>query len=175
MLDHLHVRNCYVPMEKYPHLPATATVNEAFKLMHRSLNESNFRTILVHDEDNHLQGYLSLRDLVRAVGPDYLHKSKPDIKGHQPFQGIPQDFSALALIWQEGFTVKIKEAGNRPVGEVMTLIEHTVSLDDPFAKCACLMLIQDAVILPVVDDTRVVGVVRLVDIFETIAKDLSNN
>ncbi len=175
MLDELHIRDIYISMQVYPHLPDTASVNEAITLMHHSLNEGNFRTILVHDENNHLQGYLSLHDLIRAVGPGYLQKTQPDFKGHQPFMGIPQDFSALSLIWQEGFSCKIKEAGNRPVGEVMTLIEHTVGLDDPFAKCACLMLIQDVLILPVVDDSKVVGVVRLVDVFEAIARNLDTH
>jgi predicted transcriptional regulator len=54
----------------------------------------------------------------------------------------------------------------------MTLFEDTVRLDDPFAKCAYLMVIKDLMILPVVEDEKAVGVVRLVDVFERIAQNL---
>ncbi len=170
MLDDLHVRDCYVPIADYPHVPASATICDAISMMHSNLSEGHkYRTILVTDENQHLQGYLSLRDLTRAVGPNFLSKKAPDYKGHQPFQGISDDFTALSLIWQEGFTLKIMEEAKKPVSGVMTLIMNTISLDDPFAKCAYLLLVEDALILPVVEDEKVIGVVRLVDIFERIA------
>ncbi|TNF37587.1 MAG: CBS domain-containing protein, partial [Gammaproteobacteria bacterium] len=135
MLDNLKVRDIYIPMENYPHIADTATICDAMKMMHSSQTEAHkYRTILVHDQDQHLIGYLSLRDLLRAVGPDYLKKAAPSIKGNQPFVGIPQDFSALALIWQEGFTVKISEEAQNTVAKYLTLFEHSVKLDDPFAK-----------------------------------------
>ena len=173
MLDNLTVRDVYIPMKNYPHIPDTATICDAMKLMHGSQTEAHkYRTILVHDQDEHLVGHLTLRDLLRAVGPSYLKKAAPAIKGNQPFQGIPQDFSALALIWQEGFTVKIQEEAQHTVADYLTLFEHSVKLDDPFAKCAYLLLVEDLHVIPVVEDEKVVGVVRLVDIFEQIAEHL---
>ena len=170
MLDDLHVRDIYVPITDYPHIPASASICDAIQMMHNSLSEGHkYRTILVTDEEGHLQGYLSLRDLMRAVGPNYLSKKTPSYKGHQPFEGISDDFTALSLIWQEGFTLKVMEEARKPVSGVLTLIENTVSLDDPFAKCAYLLLVQDVLILPVVENDRVIGVIRLVDIFERIA------
>lgn len=173
MLDNLKVRDIYIPMKNYPHIPNTATVSEAILLMHGSQTEAHkYRTILVHDQDEHLVGYLSLRDLLRAIGPDYLKKAAPSFKGNQPFQGIPQDFSALSLIWQEGFTGKILEESQQTVTNYLTLFEHSVKLDDPFAKCAYLLLVKDINVIPVVEDDKVIGVVRLVDIFENIADHL---
>ncbi|MDH3527076.1 MAG: CBS domain-containing protein [Gammaproteobacteria bacterium] len=170
MLDDLHVRDFYVPITDYPHIPASASICDAIQMMHNSLSEGHkYRTILVTDANQHLQGYLSLRDLTRAVGPKFLRKEAPDYKGHQPFQGISDDFTALSLIWQEGFTLKILEEARKPVSGVLTLIKNTVSLNDPFAKCAYLLLVEDVLILPVVEDNKVIGVVRLVDIFERFA------
>ena len=54
----------------------------------------------------------------------------------------------------------------------MTLIERTVSPEDQFAKCIYLMLVQNELIIPVVENDRVIGVIRLVDIFELIAECL---
>jgi Mg/Co/Ni transporter MgtE len=173
MLDDLLARDFMVPIEDYPHITASSTVCDAMSLMHSSLAEAHkYRTILVTDENQHLLGYLSLRDLIRAVGPRYLRKEEPDYKGHQPFQGVPTDLSALSLIWQEGFTIKIREEAKKSIKEMMTLIERTVSPEDPFAKCTYLMLVQNELIMPVVEEERVIGVIRLVDIFELIAECL---
>lgn len=173
MLDDLVARDFMVPIEEYPHITVSSSVCDAISLMHSSLADSHkYRTILVTDEDRHLMGYLSLRDLIRAVGPRYLRKDAPNYKGHQPFHGISDDMSVLSLIWQEGFTVKIREEAKKSVEGMMTLIEHTVSPDDPFAKCIYLMLVQDELIIPVAEDNKVIGVIRLVDIFELIAESL---
>jgi len=173
MLDGLTVRDFYIPMTDYPHIDSSSPVCKAIVLMHSSLTGgSKYRTILVTDEQQRLMGYLSVRDLIRAVGPPYLRKKAPQIKGHQPFQITDQDFSALSLIWQEGFTEKIREEARRPVTEVMTLVDKTVAMEDPFAKCVYLMLAQDVLILPVVEDEKVLGVVRLIDAFDLIADNL---
>jgi predicted transcriptional regulator len=170
MLDDLHVRDFYVPITDYPHVSVSASICDAIQMMHSSLSEGHkYRTILVTDDAQHLKGYLSLRDLTRAIGPKYLSKKAPDYKGHQPFMGISDDFTALSLIWQEGFTLKIMEEVRKPVADVLTLIKNTVSPNDPFAKCAYLLLVEDVLILPVVEDDKIIGVVRLVDIFERIA------
>lgn len=162
-----------IPIEEYPHIPVSNSICDAMSLMHSNLSEAHkYRTILVTDENQHLLGYLSLRDLIRAVGPRYLRKEAPDYKGHQPFKGISTDLSALSLIWQEGFTVKIREEARKSLEGMMTLIESTVSAEDPFAKCIYLMLVQNELIIPVVDDDKVIGVIRLVDIFELIADNL---
>ena len=175
MLDHLHVRDVYVKIDDYPNISQDAPIGHAIYIMHHVLEDKNkFRSILVLDDEDHLKGYLSLKDLIRAVGPDYLHKSRPSVKGNQPFnlEGLKPDLSALSLIWQEGFTLKLQEELNKPVVEYMTLIEDQVALDDPIAKCLYIMLLRDVLILPVVEDSRVVGVVRLVDLFDCIADNV---
>jgi Mg/Co/Ni transporter MgtE len=173
MLDDFLARDFMIPIEAYPHISASSSICDAMSLMRTSLaDERKFRTILVIDEYQHLLGYLSLRDLIRAVGPRYLRKEAPNYRGHQPFQGISTDLTALALIWQEGFSVKIREEAQKPVKEVMTLIERTVSPEDSFAKCTYLMLVQNELIIPVAESERVIGVIRLVDIFELIADTL---
>ncbi|KPK53691.1 MAG: hypothetical protein AMS22_07045 [Thiotrichales bacterium SG8_50] len=172
MLDKLHVRDLYVKIDDYPNISLHAPLGHAIHLMHRVLkNQTRFRTILVLDDDDHLKGYLSLRDLIRAVGPDYLHKRRPAAKGNQPFafDGLRQDMRALSVIWQDGFTLKLHDELDKPVSECMTLMEDRVTLNDPISKCLYLMLFHDVLILPVVEDDRVVGVLRLVDLFDRIA------
>lgn len=175
MLDDLRVKDVYVKIDEYPNISQHAPIGHAINMMHNVLrNKSKFRTLLVLDDDDHLKGYLSIRDLIRAVGPDYLHKKKPAVKGHQPFhiEGLDQDMSALALIWQEGFTLKLHDELKKPVKEHMTLMEDSVSTEDTIAKCLYLMLFRDVLILPVVEEELVVGVIRLIDLFDRIADNV---
>jgi len=173
MLDNLRVQDVYLKIADYPNVPLNAPIGHAFHIMHHVLEDkTKFRTILVLDDDDHLMGYLSLRDLIRAVGPDYLHKSRPNVKGHQPFEGFSQDLTALSLIWQDGFTLKLQDELKKPVSEYMTLMEDMVSLGDPIAKALYIMLFRDVLMLPVVENECVVGVIRLVDLFERIADNV---
>lgn len=175
MLDDLRVKDVYIMIDEYPNISQHAPIGHAINMMHNILrNKSKFRTLLVLDDDDHLKGYLSIRDLIRAVGPDYLHKKKPAVKGHQPFniEGLDQDLSALALIWQEGFTLKLHDELKKPVKEHMTLMEDSVSTEDTIAKCLYLMLFRDVLILPVVEEEHVVGVIRLIDLFDRIADNV---
>jgi len=173
MLDNLSVKDVYVKIDDYPNVTLNAPIGHAIHIMHHVLEDNTkYRTILVLDDDDHLKGYLSLRDLIRAVGPDYLQKTQPGIKGHQPFEGMSQDLTALSLIWQDGFTLKLQDELKKTVSDYMTLMEDQVTLDDPIAKCLYIMLFRDVLVLPVVENQRVIGVIRLVDLFECIANNV---
>ena len=127
MLDNVHVKDVYLAIDDYPNISMHAPIGHAIHIMHSVLEDrTKFRTILVLDDDDHLKGYLSLRDLIRAVGPNYLQKKRPDVKGNQPFdfEGLSQDQSSLSLIWQEGFSLKLQDELKKPVSEHMTLMEE---------------------------------------------------
>ena len=175
MLDNVRVKDLYITIDDYPDISLDAPIGYAIHFMHRVLQDKNkYRNILVLDDDDHLQGYLSLRDLIRAVGPDYLHKKKPDVKGNQPFnfEGLTPDLAALSLLWEEGFTEKLYSELKKPVREYMTLMEDQVSLEDHISKCMYLMLLRDVIVLPVVENEQVIGVIRQVDVFECIASSV---
>lgn len=171
MLDDLLIKDIFVKIDDYPNISMDAPIANAFKLMHHVLEDkSKFRTILVLDDEDQLKGYITLRDLVRAVGPDYLHKDRPALKGNQPVgKAFSQDLTSLSLLWQDEFTFNMKDELMKPVSEYMTLMQDQVSLNDPLTKCIYLMLFHDLFIMPVVENEQVKGVVRLVDIFERIA------
>lgn len=172
MLDDLRVKDLYITINDYPDVSLDAPIGHAIYIMHHVLEDKNkYRNILVLDDDDHLQGYLSLRDLIRAVGPDYLHKKRPDVKGHQPFnlEGLAEDLTALSSLWEDDFTARLHSELKKPVREYMTLMADKVSLDDHISKCMYLMLLHDVIVLPVIENDHVIGVVRQVDVFERIA------
>lgn len=176
MIENHLVKDIYVKIDDYPNIMEKSPIGNAFYMMHNVLEDKHkYRSILVLDDNNRLKGYLSLRDLIRAVGPDYLQKVHPDVKGHQPFnfEGLGQNLSALSLLWQDGFSVEhLQNEAKKPVSEYMTLVEDEVALEDPVAKCLYLMLVRDLLMLPVVEDGQVIGVIRLVDLFECLASNV---
>lgn len=175
MLDNLRVKDIYIKIDNYPNVSLDAPIGHAIHIMHHVLADKNkYRNILVLNDDDHLEGYLSLRDLIRAVGPGYLHKKKPDVKGHQPFnfEGLTQDLASLSLLWEDGFTRKLHDELKKPVSEYMTLMQDQVKLEDHISKCMYLMLFYDVLVLPVVDNDHVIGVIRQVDVFEKIAESV---
>jgi Mg/Co/Ni transporter MgtE len=171
MLNRDVVGSLYTPIDEYPHIQLDVPIKEAFSMLKKTYKEGcGFRTILVMDKDNHLKGLLTLRDMIRAVVPGFLKKKESPRSGLQPYQPADQDYSALLLIWQEDFKGKCREESEKKVGEVMSQIEETVKLDDAVAKCAFLMIKHDLIIIPVIDDGKAIGVVRMVDVFKEITE-----
>jgi Mg/Co/Ni transporter MgtE len=66
-----------------------------------------------------------------------------------------------------------KEKAERPVSEVMTPAKFFVEPNDPTTKAADLMLNNDLILLPVIEDKKkFVGVVRMIEIFDELTSVL---
>jgi CBS domain-containing protein len=160
-----HVRELMVPISDYPNIKYDASVRDAFAVLRRNFQEGKgYRTILVLDEKNQLKGLLSLGDMIRAVEPRFLKMAQPPA-----YQGLTQEYPTLTLIWQELFSKECREEARKPIKDIMAPIKATVSTDDSIAKVAYLMITTYSPVIPVLDNDKVIGVVRLVDIFNEIA------
>ena len=121
MLDNVRVKDLYIKIDDYPNVSLDAPIGHAIHIMNHVLEDENkYRNILVLDDDDHLQGYLSLRDLIRAVGPEYLQKRHPDIKGNQPFysEEITEDYVKSAQKKVQEFETKRLESWKRRKGRL---------------------------------------------------------
>ncbi len=164
-LNSKHVKELMVPILDYPNIKYDSSVRDAFAILRRNFQDGKgYRTILVLDEKNQLKGLLSLGDLIQAVEPRFLKMAKPPA-----YQGLTQEYPALTLIWQELFSKECKEEVRKPVKDVMVPIKATVTTDDSIAKVAYLMITTNSHVIPVLEKDKVIGVVRLVDIFNEIA------
>ncbi len=66
-----------------------------------------------------------------------------------------------------------KEKVERPVSEVMVPAKFFIEPDDPITKAAELMLKNDLILLPVIEDKKkFVGVVRMIEIFDELTSAL---
>jgi CBS domain-containing protein len=155
------VNEVMVPLTGYPHILETATLRDAFVVLHEAFDQGRrYRHILVLDEHQRLVGLLGLRDIMRGLFPAYLRT-----KEHARHEAPIPDFPALTLIWQETCDTQCKEAAKNPVKGFMDKIRATIKPDSPLTMAAYLMVINDISMLPVVDNGKLVGVIRMIDVF----------
>ena len=160
------IRDIYIRLAEYPNIRDTASLKDAFAVLQSGYATGKpFRHILVLDARDQLVGLLGIRELLHGLFPDYLRSDE-----HHRFEGAQSDFPALTLIWQETCATQCKEAARNPIKGFMAPVPSSVKLSDPLTLAAYLMVIHDTNVLPVVDDHRVVGVVRMIDVFNEASK-----
>lgn len=151
----------------YPHVPYWFTLKQAIVMISKSMLEAEkcFHplAILVFDEKYNLMGILTMKDVLKGLEPKFLEASGKA-------QGYTESTESLAVVWDSLISEKSKELAEKPVSEVMVRIEGHVGPDDPVTKAAYLMLRQNTMILPVIDHGKIVGIIRMKEVFEEIAK-----
>jgi CBS domain-containing protein len=108
--------------------------------------------VLVFDEKYGLLGILTLKDIVRGLESDIL--------------GEP---GGAALSWKDLVGPELKKQAQKPVSEVMSPFKVTVAGSDSLAKALSLMLQENVERIPVLEDNKVAGLIRLTDLFKEIS------
>jgi CBS domain-containing protein len=156
------VKELMIPLEDYPHIPYWFTLRQAMAIV-REANikfEGTFepRAVLVFDEKYQLMGILTLRDIIRGLEPRFMQES-----------GLIKSDPNLALLMGDLFGPGMREASQKPVSEVMSPIKITVQGSDPIAKAIFLMIKEGVGMMPVIQDSKVAGMIRLSDLFKEIS------
>ncbi|TCS72375.1 CBS domain protein [Sulfuritortus calidifontis] len=160
------IKDICIPLAEYPHLQDTASLKDAFTVLREAFTTGKrYRHILVLNAKGQLTGILGMRDILRGLFPDYLRT-----KEHPRHQDPIPDFPALTLIWAETCQSQCPAAAENPIKGFMGSIPAKVNIDDPLTKAAYLLVVHDISMLPVVEGERLVGVVRMIDVFNEAAK-----
>lgn len=161
------IRDILVPLEAFPQVAGDTTLRAAYALLHeRHLSGGwRFRHMLVFDDRTTLVGILSLQDLLRALMPDYIKASLSALES-----GPAPDYSGLSLLWQEAFAEQCAKMVESRVDAHMTPVRHTIPADAPWTQAAYLMIAHGVHMLPVLDERTLIGVVRIVDVFNQAAE-----
>jgi CBS domain-containing protein len=157
------VRDLMVPLENYPHVQGDANLRDVFAKLHASSGSAElFRNILVLDSKQRLLGMLGLKDLLHALLPDYLRH------GSTHYEGSSADVGALAELWQEDCAEQCRMANKILARDHVSPVKATIGIDEPLAKATFLFATTPVNVLPVVDGKALVGVIRLVDVFDEV-------
>jgi len=156
------VKDVMIPLEDYPHIPYWFTLRQAMAIIRETaLKFEGYmpRSVLVFDEKYQLLGLLTLRDIIKGLEPRFLKETE-----------LIKADPSLLLLTRELFAPGIKEASQKTtVGEVMSPIKVTVDADDSLAKALFLMIKENVGMMPVMKENKVVGMVRLSDLFKVIS------
>jgi CBS-domain-containing membrane protein len=159
-------------LEEYPHLPYWFTLRQAVAEIRAYQIEvqgrmSLPRYLLVFDEKYRLLGYVRRRDILRGLEPSFV-KGPPSEYRKKLFD-VEFDPNLLEVMTEQ-WLAHIRERAEKSISDVMLPIEVTVSAEDHILKIIHEMVVHDMSMLPVLRDSKVVGVVRTVEVFHQISE-----
>ena len=142
-----------------------ATVRSAVEMLYRPAGEESNRSmpdvqsLMVQESDGKLVGLVTLFDLIEGIEPQYMRLEQAHL---------------AVVTWEGLFEEAIDLAENRLVSDIMTPRRdfHVLRADDPLMKALELMAEEKTPRLPVCDGERVIGMVRLTEIFQEVAREM---
>ena len=138
----------------------TAQPNTAVKEIASLMCLNKISGVPVVDEDGHLVGILSEKDI--------LHCMFPDIGEVMSEGGGARDFEKLEGNYQD--------AMNKKVSDLMTTTVAVVSADIPVLKAASMMWLKKIRRIPVTEGDKLIGIISMGDVHKAIFQEnLVNN
>lgn len=161
------VKDLMVDIFDFPHIPYWFTIRQAIGIIKASASDGkkypDALTLLVFDEKYCLLGTVALRDILKGLERQLFEAPAKE-------EGSETDESGLASLWDGLFSEESKALVERPVSEVTNPVKYSVSPEDPATKAAYLMIRNDLVLLPVLEDSKkFVGLVRMVELFDAMS------
>lgn len=145
------IKKLLIPLTDYPHMPYWATLEEAIVLLNFS-HESGYHTVLVFDEFYKLLGMLNGREILRVINPKFKTLSPDDVSSK----------------WNDMINFASDNQFKKPIKKFMSPFNIIVEASDHVLKVAYLLLQHNLDIIPVKESGKVLGVVRMHDIFHKI-------
>jgi CBS domain-containing protein len=165
--DNPVVRDLVIPLENFPHLVETQTLHDAVaELISYTCGEYGrvrYAELLVFNDRNQLSGRVTLQDILLSLDPRLKEASKV-----KEFEGKSSQFPDLTILWEDSFFVECSKWSHIRIKDLMSPIKHTVKGGDPVLKALAIMINSKFTVLPVVDEGRIIGVIRLKEIFTAI-------
>jgi predicted transcriptional regulator len=112
-------------------------------------------------------GILRRRDIMRGLLPRFLVSERMEYQ-KKPFDvAVDPNLSELPF---DRFVKSIRQQAMRPVREVTQPVTATLRPDDHLMKAVYEMVSLNQSLIPVVQEGRVLGVIRSVDVFHELAE-----
>ncbi|MDY6837576.1 MAG: CBS domain-containing protein, partial [Thermodesulfobacteriota bacterium] len=149
--DTKKVKDLVIPLSEYPHMPYWGTLREAIAQLNVAF-ETGHHTVLVFDEAYKLVGMLLEKDILKGLEPRFAEHFK---------EGVP-------ILWDQLLKSGVEKQLDRPIKEFMSEAKATVEVEDKILKASHLMVHEKLYLLPVMEEDRLIGVVRMGDILHAI-------
>ena len=181
----LKIKDIIVPINEYATVSQGATLHDAIQALAKTQAEfdqsrDKHRAILVLDNDDKVVGKLSQIDVIRGLEPGYKKVEQSLDMKHWALR--KEDVSNILKdlhLWQTPLKDIFKKSDTIQVSDVMHTPEdgEYVSQDASLDEAMHQLVIGQHQSLLVVDanDYKVIGILRLTDVFSTIAKVISQD
>ncbi len=171
-LEKLTAGEIMVPIGDYPKVSPDATLREAILVMEAAQlvvagRSSLPRVLLVIDEHAQLLGHIRRRDVMRGLEPKFL-LTRP-LNYRKKWFDVEVD-PLLSELNAERLISEINERADRPVADVLLPMKGSVLASDPIMTALYEMRSLGVPLVPVMDGTQVLGVVRTVEVFREMAR-----
>ncbi len=168
MAERKIVRDIMLELFEYPHIPYWFSIEQVIKVMKASFIQSQKHTdplvVLVFDEKYNLLGTVTPKDVLKGITSSNFNSS---VLSHVTVE------EKTEVDWNSLFGEESKNLAQKPVSEIMLPAKHFVDPLDPVTKAAYLMTNLDLPVLPVIEDKKkLVGVVRMFEIFDIISDEI---
>ena len=131
----------------------TTNKDRSIRSVAKTICQNKIGGLPVVDDDNHLVGIISEKDILKAMLPGYTEFLEDPIKA-MDFQAMERSYGNVL---------------ERKVSELMAKTVYSISIDEPVMKAAAQMDLHHFRRIPVVgQDERLAGIVSLSDIHHAI-------
>ena len=165
--DNPVVRDLVIPLEDFPHLNENQTLHDAVEVLLSytcgEYNRIRYAELLILNDRNQLSGRVTLQNILLNLDPRLKEVSK--VKG---FEGKGAGFLDLIILWEDSFFVECRKWSHILIKDLMSPIKHIVKGSDPVLKALAIMTNTQNLVLPAIDEGRIIGVIRLKEIFKAI-------
>jgi len=167
------VGDVMIPLSSYSTMKENGTVRAAVTLLRESwvqraatdrIVDSGHVSILVLSQDGDVVGVLAIVDLMQALLPAYLSAPKPSLADSIQFS---------PMFWDGVFTMRAKEIGDLPIGEIMGPPPLTIEADANLMEAVHRMTVNRVRRLGVTENGKVAGIIREQDILFALESVLS--
>ena len=161
------VKDLVITLGKFPHLKEHQTLHDAVEVLNSYTcgggDRLGFADLLILNDKNQLSGRVRLADMLLCLDPRLKEVSKVEA-----FEGKGSELSDLIILWEDSFFVECKKWSHINIKDIMSPIKQIVKGGDPVLKALAIMINTKDSVLPVVDGGRVIGVIRMKEIFKAI-------
>ena len=175
------VKEVMIPLSEYATVNENDTLEKAIRTLYHSqktlpTDTYKHRAVLVYDKNGNITGKVSALDVLRALEPRYSQFGHADHLAKMGLSrfGLSNDFLHSLIenynLWDESCESLVKKAKKRKVKEIMYSPQEGeyVSEDLPVPEAIHQFILGHHQSLLVLKQNKVVGILRLTDIFKII-------
>ncbi|MFC1733986.1 HPP family protein [candidate division KSB1 bacterium] len=172
------VKDLMLPVGQYATVFEDATIMDAIAALEKAqanLSPGSFRhnAVIVLDKEKHLKGYLGIRTLLKALEPKYTQVQEFDRLAKK---GVSTPFILSLMhdlhLWQGNSKTLLHRARTQYVKNVMKPVVDCIDENAPLFEGLHMIIMRQTMSVPVSRNDKVVGILRLADIFTEISHTL---